>query len=380
MYSVGGGGQHIEQGAGAQEPHAQVHHSRVGGKQPDDGLGKQQADGGKQDAVGKLDAHTAVVALPYPVGLARAPVLRHQGGHGVANVLLRGVGKVVDAGGGGKGRHSVDAHGVHDGLHRNFAQLHRGLLHGAGPAVAYGLAQQLAVIHQPPSAQLQDRHFVTDVHHAQQTAGGFAEHSGKGTALAAPAQCFHKKQVAANVQHGADHQKIQRALAVAQRTHGGSKKIIEEGEDQPRKHDAQVVHRNGQNGGGHLQQPQQRVCQQHAQGRKGQREHRARNGGGGDLTLHQLGISRAKGGADQNARAQTHSVDEQDGKGHQGVGGAHGSQCVLAHKLAHDDAVGGVVGKLEQVAQHQRNGKFDQQRRNSTAGHVLGHEKRPLSY
>ena len=72
LYSVGGGGQHIEQGAGAQEPHAQVHHSRVGGKQPDDGLGKQQADGGKQDAVGKLDAHTAVVALPYPVGLARA--------------------------------------------------------------------------------------------------------------------------------------------------------------------------------------------------------------------------------------------------------------------------------------------------------------------
>ena len=41
------------------------------------------------------------------------------------------------------------------------------------------------------------------------------------------------------------------------------------------------------------------------------------------------------------------------------------------------DTVGGVVGKLEQVAQHQRNGKFDQQRRNGTAGHVLGHEKRP---
>ena len=169
----------------------------------------------------------------------------------MADVLLRGIGEVVDAGGGGKSCHGVDAHSVHDGLHRNFAQLHRGLLHGAGPAVAYGLAQQLAVIHQPPSAQLQDRHFVTDVHHAKQAAGSFAEHGGKGTALAAPAQCFHKKQVAANVQHGADHQKIQRALAVAQRTHGGSKKIIEEGEDQPRKHDAQVVHRNGQNGGGH---------------------------------------------------------------------------------------------------------------------------------
>ena len=54
-----------------------------------------------------------------------------------------------------------------------------------------------------------------------------------------------------------------------------------------------------------------------------------------------------------------------------------GSQCVLAYKLAHNDAVGGVVGKLEQVAQHQRNGEFDQQRRNGTTGHILGHEKRP---
>ena len=295
----------------------------------------------------------------------------------MADVLLRGVGEVVDAGGGGKSRHGVDAHGVYDGLHRNFAQLHCGLLHRAGPAVAYGLAQQLTVIHQPPFAQLQDWYLIADVHHAQQAAGGLAEHGGKGATLAAPAQRLHKKQVAANVQHRTDHQKIQCALAVAQRTHGGGKEIIEEGEDQSRKHDAQIIHRNGQNSRRHLQQPQQRVCQQHAQGREGQREHRARNGSGGYLPLHQLGVPRAKGGADQNARAQTHPVDEQDGKGHQGVRGAHGSQRILAHKLAHDDAVGGVVGKLEQVAQHQRNGKFDQQRRNSAAGHVLGHEKRP---
>ena len=74
----------------------------------------------------------------------------------MADVLLRGVGEVVDAGGGGKGRHSVDAHGVHDGLHRNFAQLHRGLLHGAGPTVAHGLAQQFAsyTSHRLPSCKI----------------------------------------------------------------------------------------------------------------------------------------------------------------------------------------------------------------------------------
>ncbi len=61
--------------------------------------------------------------------------MRHQGGHGVADVLLRGIGKVVHPGGGGEGRHGVDAHRVHDGLHGDLAQLDGGLLHGAGPAI-----------------------------------------------------------------------------------------------------------------------------------------------------------------------------------------------------------------------------------------------------
>ena len=62
----------------------------------------------------------------------------------------------------------------------------------------------------------------------------------------------------------------------------------------------------------------------------------------GHLALHQFGISGTEGRADQNARTQAHAVDEQDGEGHEGVGGADGGQRLLADELAHDDAVGGV--------------------------------------
>src|SRR5699024_5932768 len=122
-------------------------------------------------------------------------------------------------------------------------------------------------------------------------------------------------------------------------------------------------------------QAQQRARQQDAQEGKPQRKGRPRDGGGGDLLFQPVAVPGAKGGADQDARPQAHPVDEQDGQGHQGVGGAHGGQGVLAHKAPHDDAVGGVVGQLEQVAQHQGDGEFYQRRGDGAAGHVVGHAK-----
>ncbi len=104
------------------------------------------------------------------------------------------IGKVVNAAGGGKGSHGVDTHGVHDGLHGDLAQLHGGLLHGAGPAVADGLAQQRAVKHQPAPAQLQDRDLPADIDHAEHAAQCLAQHGGKGAALAAPVQHLTKNR------------------------------------------------------------------------------------------------------------------------------------------------------------------------------------------
>mgnify|MGYP000019525844 CR=1 FL=1 len=192
--AVGGGGHQVEQRDRAQEPHAQVHHLRVGDEQPDDGLCKDQTDRHQAQCIHHLDAHAAAVAILHAVFLPGTFVLGHESGHGVGDVLLRSVGKVVDARCRGKGGHGADAHGVHDGLHRDLAQLHGGLLHGADPAVAYSLAQQLAVKHEPASAQLQHRNFPADVQGAEQAAHALAQHGGKGAALAAPAQASTKNR------------------------------------------------------------------------------------------------------------------------------------------------------------------------------------------
>ena len=171
----------------------------------------------------------------------------------MADVLLRGIGEVVNAAGGGKGGHGADAHGVHDALHRDLAHLHSGLLHGAGPAVADDLLEQLAVKHQPPPPQAEDGHFVFDVDGAEQAAHCLAQHRGEGAALRAPGQHFDKEQVTADVQHRADHQEIQGALAVTQCPHDGGQKIIKECKDQAGKYNAEIPHGHGQDVCRHLQ-------------------------------------------------------------------------------------------------------------------------------
>ena len=71
---------------------------------------------------------------------------------------------------------------------------------------------------------------------------------------------------------------------------------------------------------------------------------------------------------------------KRDGQRHQRVGGADGGKGVFADKFAHDDAVGGVIGELEQVAQHQRDGEFDQKGRDGSGRHVFCHGSLLVSF
>lgn len=55
------------------------------------------------------------------------------------------------------------------------------------------------------------------------------------------------------------------------------------------------------------------------------------------------------------------------------IGVGSGGKGVFADKFAHDDAVGGVISELEQVAKHQRDGEFDQKGRDGSGRHVFCH-------
>lgn len=92
-----------------------------------------------------------------------------------------------------------------------------------------------------------------------------------------------------------------------------------------------------------------------------------------EATLHQLGVACPKRQADKDACTQADTVDKQDRQRHQRVGGAHGGKGILAHEFADNDAVHGVIGQLEQVAQHKGNGEIDQQRCDRAGRHIFGH-------
>ena len=49
--------------------------------------------------------------------------------------------------------------------------------------------------------------------------------------------------------------------------------------------------------------------------------------------------------------------------------GAHGGKGIAAHKIAHDDTVGGIIHLLQQVAEDQRQGKQQQAFYNAALGH-----------
>ena len=70
---------------------------------------------------------------------------------------------------------------------------------------------------------------------------------------------------------------------------------------------------------------------------------------------------RSPGG--QTAEKADQGVDD-------GAGAAHGGQGLLAHKVSHDERIHGVIQLLKQIAQHQRNGKGQQQPGNAAPGHV----------
>ena len=75
--------------------------------------------------------------------------------------------------------------------------------------------------------------------------------------------------------------------------------------------------------------------------------------------------------ADKDAGTEAETVDEEDGQRQQRVGAADGGKGVFADKFAHDDDVGGVISELEPVAQHQRDGEFDQKGRDGSGRHVF---------
>ena len=109
LHTVGEGRHQVEQGDEPQKADAQLHDFGLVCKEADDGFGADVAEDRDADGVDGFNLQAAEEALADAVLFPGTAVLGHQGGGGVADVLLGDIGEIVDAAGGGERGHGVDA-------------------------------------------------------------------------------------------------------------------------------------------------------------------------------------------------------------------------------------------------------------------------------
>ena len=166
-----------------------------------------------------------------------------------------------------------------------------------------------------------------------------------------------------------DAQIHQRAAGVAGGVQDAGGHVIHHAEQHPAEVDADIGHGIGQHLGGGVHGHQQSAPAGNAAHRQ-QKPHDHCNGKGG---VHRLAgllvVARAQILRDHHARAHGKPLTEADEQIDGRPAGAHGGKGIAAHKIAHDDAVGGVVHLLQQVAEDQRQGKQQQAFYNAALGH-----------
>ena len=356
----------------AEPPHSQLakgDHSLVGGEQVQDGIlpGQQRRAGAK--GVHHPDANGHPHRALYPVQTPCAVVLPHKGGGGHADAADRQNVEAVDLHVGRKARHSGRTVAVHAGLHQHVGKGDDHVLDAGRQTHPDDAAGHFAV--QPDGGKLHPAGILAFHQKAQaQYAGNqLAQVGGNGSARHAHPQPYDEHKVQHDIGHRRPCQIHQRAAGVAGGVQDAGGHVIHHAEQHPAKVDADIGHGIGQHLGGGVHGHQQSPPAGNAAHRQ-QKPHDHRNGKGGVHRLAGLpAITRAQILRYHHARAHGKPLTEADEQVDGRPAGAHGGKGVAAHKIAHDDAVGGVVHLLQQVAEDQRQGEQQQTFYNAALGH-----------
>ena len=119
--------------------HSQGDHLLIRHKQFHQRTRKHKADHTDKERIDHLDPQPAAESLPDPLLFAGTFVLCQQRGHRMGDILLRSVGKIINAVYDCKRRHDRDSHCIDNRLDSDLAELYRRLLHGAHPAKLHRL-------------------------------------------------------------------------------------------------------------------------------------------------------------------------------------------------------------------------------------------------
>ena len=296
-------------------------------------------------------------ALADAVGLARAVVLRHIGGKGIAEVLHRHVGKGVDLDCRRKSRHDHGAEAVDQPLYHEDAEIHDGLLHAGHHRKVQDGGKVLFV---PPAVlffRAELRELFQGVQSDADAGHELREGGGCRGPPHAPVPHQHAHQIQDHIEHCRHGQEQQRDHGVTDGPQEVCKVVIQKGGRDAQKNDAEIFLHQEDELFRHTQYPQDAIQPQVHQHIERHRHARDEHEGLEHALPHAGLFPAAVLHGDGCAAA--HAQPQQDGgeKGHEGVGRAHRRQRIRAEKASHHPGVGDVVHLLQQVAEHQRQSK-----------------------
>ena len=212
-----------------------------------------------------------------------------------------------------------------------------------------------------------------DVQKTAQTRHSLTEHGSKCRTERAHMEHDDAHQIQPDVQKACHQQEIQRALAVAQRTHQRAGHIVKQGEGDAPEDGADVDIRKVDDVFRGVRPHQHRAGQRHSNNGQHHGKEDGKPHGVGSVAAHLLVVLCAESPRDGDGKTAGDAVHKAQHQIVQTAHAAHSGQRFHAHKAAHDDGIGQIVELLEQAAQHQRHRKRKDQLERTALGHILCH-------
>ena len=323
-----------------------------------------------EQAVDRFNPHAVPEAFPHPPVFSRPAVLCHKGCDRAGNRLFGHARIVVHPSDHIKACHRIHAQGVHCTLDQDFSNRLAALLKRRNAAVMQCAQEQRAVRFPFIPADAQKRNAKPDIPDAQNGRQALGDDGGPGRCERTAVHDANKQHVKYHIEDGGKNQESQRCSAVPHAFERIGRGIVQEGERNAEKHNAQIPGRKRQNICGHRHQPEQWKRTEHAQKRQNQRHHRSADHGRRELLPQLLFVPGPIKLTHDHARPDAQAGNAE----HQKIGhrsrSAHSSKRFLSDKPSDHHGVHGVVCQLKQVAQHQRNRISDQSARYRPLCHI----------
>ena len=315
---------------------------------------------------------TVLKAHPNPVCFAGPHVLTGIGGQGHTHGVVGLLHQLIQAVGGGKGRHGRGPEGIDHRLQGRSGNGDQTPLKGQRKAQPKRIFQDGRVRGQVSAPEAEIGVCPVSVQKRAEARQHLGKHGGKGCTEHAHAEGADKEDVQPDVEHAGDHQEIQRRAGVAQGSlHGGS--VIVNGDQRhgngrhPHIGDGIRQDLRGRPHPGQHRGHHQEGNQAGQQGR-GQGDISGIDDGGAHLLI--LLGPEILGGHDAAAAAD--AVKNGKKQERDGPRRPNGRQSVGPEHPADDHGVGQVIGLLKHVADEQRQRKDGQQDQRPSFRHVHG--------